>query len=190
MKKLLSFAVIVLLSFAMSNTFGQGKNYLGIGANLALPMGTFGDVAGVGIGGTASFEMEFTPNITGIATAGYLSFGGKDFTGPYYSYSYGYSDIPIMAGAKYYFTPGTALYGIAQIGFQIFNANYTTTSTIPGFEYSFSGSSGSSTEFAFAIGAGYEVPVGAKGAIDLTGTFNIVSNLNYIGIRAAYRFGI
>jgi opacity protein-like surface antigen len=190
MKKLSSFALIVLLSFTLTNTFAQGKNYLGIGANLALPMGSFSDVAGVGIGGTASFEMEFTPNITGIATAGYLSFGGKDFSGPDYSYSYGYSDIPIMAGIKYYFTPGVPFYGIGQIGFQIFNSNYDYQSTIPGYEFSFSGSSESSTEFAFAIGAGYEIPAGANGVIDITGTFNIISNLNYLGARVAYRFGI
>jgi len=180
MKKLLSFVVIILLSFAMSSTFGQGKNYIGIGANLALPMGTFGDAAGMGFGGSASFEMEFTPNITGIASAGYLKFGGKDFG----FFSYDYDAIPIMAGIKYYFTPANPFYAIGQIGFQIFNANASYTGPF-GFDVS-----GSSTEFAFAIGAGYEVPVGTNGAIDLTGTFNIVSDLNYIGIRAAYRFGL
>jgi opacity protein-like surface antigen len=190
MKKVLSFVVIILLSFAMTNTFAAGKNYIGIGANIALPMGTFSDVAGVGIGGTVSFEMEFTPNITGIASAGYLRFGGKDFTDPYYNFSYSYSDIPIMAGVKYYFTPATPFYGIAQIGFQIFNSNYETTVTVPGY-YNFSGSaSASSTEFAFSVGAGYEIPVGAKGALDVTGTFNLISDLNYVGARVAYRFGI
>ena len=78
MKKMLSFAVILLVAFAMNNTFAQGKNHVSIGANLALPMGSFSDFAGVGIGGTATFEMGFTPNITGIATAGYISYGGKD----------------------------------------------------------------------------------------------------------------
>ncbi|HEY6906956.1 MAG TPA: outer membrane beta-barrel protein [Ignavibacteriaceae bacterium] len=190
MKKLFSIVVLLVFAFSMNSTMAQGKNYLGIGANLALPLGTFGDVAGVGFGGTVSFEMEFTPNITGIASAGYLSFGGKDFTSPYYSYSWGYSDIPIMAGVKYYFTPSTPFYGIAQIGFQIFDGHYKITSTVPGYENFYSGSAGSSTEFGFAIGAGYEIPVGLKGAIDLTGTFNLVSDLNYIGVRAAYRFGI
>ena len=190
MKKMLSIVVILIFAFSMSNTFAQGKNHVSIGANIALPMGTFGDLAGVGIGGTATFEMGFTPNITGVATAGYISFGGKDFTDVYYSYSYGYSVIPIMVGAKYYFTPGVPFYGIAQIGFQIFNANYSSTVNVPGY-YNFSGSaSGSSTEFAFAVGAGYEIPVGTSGAIDVTGTFNLVSNLNYIGARVGYRFSL
>ncbi len=185
MKKLLSFAVILVFAFAVNNTIAQGKNYLGIGANLALPMGSFGDVAGVGIGGTVSFEMEFTPNITGIASAGYLAFGGEDFTGPDYSWSYSYSDIPIMAGIKYYFTPGVPFYAIGQIGFQMFDSHYEAT----GFGYDYSGS-GTSTEFAFSIGAGYEVPIGKNAALDLTGTFNLVSDLNYLGARVAYRFGI
>jgi opacity protein-like surface antigen len=152
-------------------------------------LGSFGDVAGVGFGGTASFEMEFTPNITGIASVGYLSFGGKDFTTPYYNYSYGYTDVPVMAGVKYYCTPGIPFYGIRQIGFQIFNNNYSSTVTVPGY-YNGVSVSASSNEFAFAVGAGYEIPVGLKGALDVTGTFNLISNLNYIGARVAYRFGI
>lgn len=182
MKKLLSLVVIILLSFAMTNTFAQGKNYLGIGANVALPMGTFGDIAGTGFGGSASFEMGFTPNITGIVTAGYLKFGGQDFG----YFSYDYDAIPIMAGIKYYFAPATPFYAIGQIGFQIFNANATYSGP---FSYGFD-VSGSSTEFGIALGAGYEIPVGTSGAVDVTGTFNIVSDLNYIGIRAAYRFAL
>lgn len=189
MKKLLSIAVILVFAFTVNSTLAQGKNYLGIGANLALPMGDFSDFAGVGIGGTVSFEMEFTPNITGIASAGYIAFGGEDFSGPDYTSSYSYSDIPIMAGIKYYFTPGVPFYGIGQIGFQIFDSNYEYNSTIPGYVYDYSGS-GSSTEFAFSIGAGYEVPIGKNAALDLTGTFNLISDLNYIGARVAYRFGI
>lgn len=180
MKKLLSVLVILAFSFAMNNTFAQGKNYLGIGANLAIPMGSFGDAAGMGFGGSASFEMSFTPNITGIVTAGYLKFSGKDFG----FFSYDYDAIPIMAGIKYYFTPATPFYAIGQIGFQIFNANATYSGPF-GFDVS-----GSSTEFGLGLGVGYEVPVGMSGAIDLTGMFNIVSDLNYVGIRAAYRFGI
>lgn len=192
MKKIFSFAVIVLLSFlfANTNTFAQGKKYVGIGFNMAIPMGNFSDAAGVGIGGTASFEMQFTPNITGIATAGYLSFGGKDFSGPGYSFSYSYSDVPIMAGIKYYFTPGVPFYGIGQIGLQFFNSNYEYSSSVAPYLLPITSGSESSTEFALAIGAGYEIPVGVNGTVDISGAFNIISDLNYLGIRAAYRFGL
>jgi hypothetical protein len=182
MKKLLSVLIILAFAFAMNTTFAQGKNYLGIGANLALPMGSFSDAAGTGFGATGSFEMTFTPNITGIATAGYLKFGGQDFG----YFSYDYSDIPIMVGIKYYFTPGMPFYAIGQVGLNFFNANASYTGPFGSlFE-----ASGSSTEFGLGLGVGYEVPVGTNAAIDLTGMFNIISDLNYIGVRAAYRFGI
>jgi hypothetical protein len=182
MKQLYSFAAIVLLSFTLTSTFAQGTNYLSIGGNLALPLGSFGDAAGTGFGGSATFEMEFTPNITGVATAGYMKFGGQDFG----DFSYDYDAIPIMAGIKYYFMPANPFYAIGQIGFQIFNANASYSGP---FSYGFE-ASGSSTEFAFAVGAGYEIPAGANGAIDITGTFNLISDLNYIGARVAYRFSL
>ncbi len=102
MKKLLS--ILVIIVFAASFSLAQHKNHVSIGANVSLPLGSFSDFAGVGFGGTATFEMAFTPNITGVATAGYLKFGGKDLSEPGYTFSYSYSDIPIMVGAKYYFT--------------------------------------------------------------------------------------
>lgn len=192
MKKMLFFLVILAFAFSMNTTFAQGKNHLGIGANLALPIGsTFSDQAGIGFGGTASFEMEFTPNITGIATAGYISFGGKDISGPGFTASYGFSDIPILAGIKYYFTPGMPFYGIGQVGLHFLNSNYSVSYSIPGFQYSASGTGGSTSEFGLGAGVGYEIPVGLKGAIDVSGMIHIVSSsFTHIGVRAAYRFGI
>ena len=115
----------------------------------------------------------------------------KIFNEGYFTASYGYSDIPILAGIKYYFTPGMPFYAIGQIGLHIFNANYSASSTYPGYTYDFSGSSGSSTEFGLGLGAGYEIPVGMSGAVDVSGMIHIVSSsLTHIGVRAAYRFGI
>ncbi len=192
MKKMLLVLVILAFTLSMNNTFAQGKNYLGIGANLAIPMGSdFSNVAGIGIGGTASFEMEFTPNITGIGTAGYISYGGKDINEFDFTASYGYSDIPILVGIKYYFTPGMPFYGIGQVGLHFLNSNYSASSTIPGFQYSISGSTGSTSEFGLGVGVGYEIPVSLKSAIDVSGMIHIVSgSFTHIGIRAAYRFGI
>ena len=70
MKKLLT--VLVIIFFAAGFNLAQHKNHLGIGVNVSLPMGSFSDAAGVGFGGTVSYEMGFTPNITGIVSAGYI----------------------------------------------------------------------------------------------------------------------
>ncbi|MEO8400141.1 MAG: hypothetical protein ABI550_10090, partial [Ignavibacteriaceae bacterium] len=122
MKKLLVvlFAVLLFGSISYSQTPPMS---IGVGANLALPIGNFSDVAGTGFGVTGTFEMKFLPNFTGTGTIGYIKWGGKDFP----NFSYSYSGIPILVGGKYYFTPVTPVYGMAQIGFTILSASYDYT---------------------------------------------------------------
>ena len=114
MKQLLSVLLLAVLFTGFINAQSQGVS---VGGNLALPMGSFGDVANVGFGGTATYERSFAPNIVGEVYAGYLTFGGKEVFGVKYSSSM----IPIMAGAKYYFQPGKGLYGNALLGVHIFH---------------------------------------------------------------------
>ena len=78
----------------------------------------FGDVAGTGFGGTAQFEMQFMPQLLGTATAGYITWGGKDFR---LHSSYSYSAIPILVGAKYYFMPTGGFYGHGSIRIYFFS---------------------------------------------------------------------
>ena len=79
MKKVLITIVALFLFVGISQA--QNKMWLNIGGNVLLPMGDFADVAGVGFGGTAQFEMEFMPQLLGTATIGYFMWGGKDFGG-------------------------------------------------------------------------------------------------------------
>jgi opacity protein-like surface antigen len=164
-------------------TPAQNKMYVGASALVALPIGDFGDLAGTGFGGLGSFEISFMPQLVGIGQIGYISWGGKDFG----DLSYGYSAVPILFGVKYYFTPSVPFYGTASLGFHILNANaeYQGNELFSGFDVS-----GSSTEFSFILGAGYEVPVSPKVSLDFAGTFNIVSDANYIGIRAGGKFAL
>ena len=179
MKKTLSFLFVFLLFSSI--TFSQMPG-IGVGGNLALPIGDWSDIANIGFGGTATYEHKFSPNLLGTATAGYLIWGGKeDFVGG----SFDYSAIPILAGVKYFFTPGSGFYAAGQAGFHLFTVDVEID--IFGFKTS---SSASETEFSFAAGAGYEIPVGPKGAVDLNAMFNVVSDLNYLGFRVAYKFAL
>ena len=58
------------------------------------------------------------------------------------------------------------------------------------YEAYYSGGSETSTEFSFGVGAGYEIPVGGKNAVDITAHYMLISDANYIGARIAYRFGL
>lgn len=182
MKKLFSVLFIVLFAFAFVNA--QSKMAISVGGNLALPMGTFGDVAGMGFGGGAQFEYQFAPNISGTVTATYLMFGEKELRG---FGKYSYSIIPIHAGAKYYFG---SLYSSAEVGMNMVSLSLDIPSrtigsiTIPG-----SSSSTSTSEFGFAVGAGYVLQMG-KNALDLSVKYqNYASSTAAINLGVAYKFG-
>ena len=71
MKKLTAilFAVVLFSGVSFSQT---PPMYIGGALNLALPVGSFGDIAGTGIGVTGQFEMKFMPNLVGTGTIGYI----------------------------------------------------------------------------------------------------------------------
>lgn len=176
------FSIFLALILCTTFSFAQ-KSAISVGGNIAMPIGDWSDVADLGFGGTASYEHGFSPNLVGTATVGYLIWGGKeDIEG----FSYDYSAIPILAGIKYFFTPGKGFYAAAQVGVHLFTVDVEIE--VPGF-FQTSGSS-SESEFGGAAGLGYEIPVGPKGAVDISAMFNLISDLNYLGFRVAYQFGI
>ncbi len=178
MKKLMTILFVVMLFTGVISA--QDKS-LGVGLNVALPMGNFGDFAGTGFGGTVVFEMEFSPQLNGTATAGYITWGGKDFG----SFSYTYSAIPILVGAKYFFMPTGGFYGHGQIGFYLFSVDVES----PSGNSFFTGSS-SSTEFTISLGAGYEIPINENLMADIGAAYIIISDLGHVGIRAGVIFGL
>jgi hypothetical protein len=182
MKQLLS---VILLAVLFTGFINAQSQWISIGGNVVLPIGSWSDVSGVGFGGTATYERSFSPNIVGQVYAGYLMFGGKDFEGG----SYTHSMIPIMAGAKYFFQPGKGLYANALLGVHIYSFDVSYDDPELQAIYDQYSPSTSSTEFSFGVGAGYEMPMG-KNALDLSAHFMIVSDANYIGARVAYKFGM
>jgi hypothetical protein len=179
MKKVLFTLLFVVTIIGFSNA--QGKMALGAGAVVSLPMGDFGDAANTGFGGTAAFELGFTPNLVGVANVGYISWGTE-------AEGFSWSAVPVLLGVKYFFTPGMGFYGLGQVGLSFFSLE-TPTYEIPFFG-TVGGGSASSSEFSLAIGAGYELPVGTNMMLDFTGAFNLISDLNHITLRAGLKFGI
>jgi opacity protein-like surface antigen len=188
MKKVLVTIVALFLFAGFSQA--QKKMYGNIGATIALPMGTFGDFAGVGIGGSAQFEMEFMPQLLGVASAGYIKWGGKDATILGANYSYSYSAVPVLVGAKYYFMPTGGFYGQAMLGMYFFSSSVDVpTSTVGGVVIGGS-TSASTSDFALSLGAGYELPLSPKLTLDLGGAFLLISDSNNIVARVGVKFGL
>jgi len=177
MKKHFVILLGLVLLFAFSSVNAQSKIGFSVGPELALPMGSFGDVAGMGFGASVGGEMNLADNINGFVTVGYLTFGEKDVAGVA---KWQYSGIPILVGAKYYFGKD-GFYGLAETGFHL----WTITSTVTLFGASVSGDA-SSSEFSYGVGAGYEV-----GSFDFNAKYmGAGSGISYVGVRAAYKFSL
>lgn len=192
MKRLLTvtFILILISSFAFAQ---EGKMTLGFGGELALPSGDFGDFAGTGFGGTANFLYHMNDQVAISGTAGYITWGGKSLDlGLLGKWEYSYSAIPILAGGRYYFSAGDSrLYGSAEIGFYMFSFTVTVPSytffgvTVPGGE-----TTESESEFVIAPGLGYELKIGDKLNLDLTGKYIMIKDANNIGVRVGINYQI
>src|SRR5436190_330391 len=119
--------VLSLATTANAKPKASDNGRFSIGAELGLPMGTFGDGSNIGFGGSLRYEMPMGDNLALMGTVGYLMFGGKDVTTGVpgfleYTTSSKMSLIPIQVGAKYYFTEQQdGFYALAQIGFMLAN---------------------------------------------------------------------
>jgi hypothetical protein len=176
MKKVILSVLFVVVAFGAA--FSQDGRFSG-GLELGLPVGSFGDIANIGFGASARYEAAIQDKLNWTGTLGFLSFGGKSFSG----FSYGSSTIiPIQGGIKYYLTESfNGFYVGGELGFSI--ATFSTPS-FSVFGQSVGSTSTSSTKFSIAPGAGYHL-----GNLDFSARFQVVSDLNYFNIRAAYVFG-
>ena len=173
MKKFYSILAMSLLLASLS--FGQSGMKVGIGGVVDMPMGTFGDVVGIGFGAAVVGEYKVADKMVATFTTGYLMFSGKeDFFGDW-------SIIPLMVGGKYYFADN--MYGTVQAGLNMVSI------TIPSFDFfgvTVPESTASSSEFGYAVGAGYEM-----GDIDLLVKYgSFMTDANYIGLTAIYKFAL
>ena len=167
---------LVLASvFALSAANAQsGKNQVGIGVDLGLPMGDFGKGSKLGIGGSAKYLHGVGEAGQVTLTAGYVSFKAK---GSDADVSGSTAFLPILVGYRHNFN---GLYVEPQLG-------YTSLSS----KYSFGGQSYSASTggFGYAIGVGYAMEQG----LDLGVRYQAVSKdgtLSFIGFRVGYNFSL
>lgn len=181
MKKILA-VVVVALCLVGTASAQQGAMSVGGGLNLGLPLGNFGNGAGFGFGFQARFQYGMSDDLALAGSLGYISFGEKNNVSS--------SVFPILASARYYFTPGEGrVYGQADLGLTSFSQ--TVNISFGGFGGSFSGSS---TNFSLGFGGGYEMPVGDKLDLDLGAGYNVIlatgGSVSYISIRAGVNYSL
>lgn len=158
----------------------QGFHTVGVGAEGALPLGDFGEAYGIGYGATgkAFYGISEIGDITG--TLGYMRFGIKESS----DFMSGHiAMIPIMFGYRHNFG---GFYGEPQLGFV--NLKSKIKMDLGGLEEFFGGfGSGSSSTTKFSLGLGGGMLFGDW---DLGARFQILDNMNFLGVRIGYNFSI
>ena len=174
MKKLFLLTAIAGI-FAFTNVSAQkdpamNGPKLGVGVEFGLPVGDFGDVFNLGVGGSLVYQQPIASNLNFTASAGYINFSSEEVLGVKISTA----AIPVKAGIRYFFAEN--FYGGAELG------------------AAFSTEDNGGTSFAYAPGIGVEFPVADKAAIDLgvryEGWSRDSHTNSFIGIRAAFNFGL
>jgi hypothetical protein len=202
-KNLLKAFALAAVMLVSTNMFAQDGRF-SVGAELAMPGGDYGDNAGTGFGASLRYEMPMGDNLGLTGTVGYLMYGKKSVETYGYKYEYSSSVIPIMLGAKYYFTEQqNGFYGAFQIGLSMLSNKSEYSYDLLGVHYSGSDTQ-SSSAFTWAPGVGYHLDnldfglnyYGFSYTQDYTTTVLGVAYTtevtyagSWIGIRAAYVFG-
>ncbi|MCX6120504.1 MAG: hypothetical protein NTX44_02655 [Ignavibacteriales bacterium] len=189
MKKLFAVLVVIALVASVASAqavWGQGKMSAGVGAELGLPMGTWGDFVGVGIGGFGLFQYGINEDILATGQVGYTSWAKKN------DISSG-SSLEILVGGKYNLsksvTPG--FYGELQLGIY----SVSTTVSFPGSPAVIFGGvtivpasgaqdiTGTESRFVFIPGVGYQF-----GPIDASVKYVLSGDVGNLALNVAYIF--
>lgn len=184
-KTVLSLAAVAFTLGAMAQS-----NQLSLGVDLALPMGDFGDAYSLGVGPAVGFEIPVGDNLGVTAQVAYDILMVKSDLSDFIKSA---SMIPAQVGLKYYFMDQQeGFYGHGQLGIHASSVkSEEITISIPGLATITTPSeTTSSTNFSWAIGAGYQME-----KLDIGIRYNSISPdsdidgakaSSYIGLRVAY----
>lgn len=175
MRKIYMVLLATILISAGSNA-QQGKTSIGVGADLSLPTGDFGDYARTGTGG-------YVKGIFGVGTAGqvtittgYSSFKGAGNDPDFKSTE---SAIPLLIGYRHNFN---GFFVEPQIGYGVYN--YKENSFEFGYYTETDGA------FTWAAGAGYVFNNGIEVSARYQSGGKEGWNVSMFGLRLGYNFSL
>ena len=147
--------LIAIALAAPTITSADDAKTIGVDGGLALPTGTWGDGAGVGLGALARFEMPLVPKLDLTARAGVVYHMSKD--GGANGGSAQATEVPFLGGVRYAFSDNRAssFYLAAEMGLVV---------SLVSVDFQGMSMSDSKTNFGMTLGAGYRA-----GKLDLRG---------------------
>ncbi len=171
MKKIFLCISAAVLVFVVEATAQVGRTTFGVGFELGVPTGDLNKTQKIGVGGTGEFAYYVGKGTAVTLNAGYISFSG-DQIGPVKLAALNF--IPIKAGIRYTVAP--SLYLEPQLGYTSISTPNSNTSGSGGFTY--------------AAKAGYMLTKSLDLSARYEGVSRKNSNLNFLGFRLGYAFGL
>lgn len=196
MKRALLLVSSLLLVALMAVPARSQKGFdLGIGAEVLVPTGTFGDAYKIGYGITARGQYNFTSMLSAGATLGWDTWSAKDvpagFSAPKFS------GVPFRVYGKYYFMPPKTprVYGMLGLGLFFWSSEVTLPAySIGGATFGGSTVSTTGSDFNLAPEVGIEIPAGGNVNMDLSARYDMImtsgNTTGNLGIRAGVTFGL
>lgn len=173
MKKILLVAIVAFsFNFAIAQS---GNNQLGIGVDVNIPLGDFGDVMKTGFGGTAKFLYGIGTSGQLTLTSGYTVFKPKEELN---GYDISTSIIPILAGYRHNFS---GFYVEPQVGYGIYGSKVT---------YLGNEETDSQGAFTWAAGLGYAMAKGLDLGVRYQSASKDGENTDLFGISARWNFSL
>jgi len=165
--KLLLFTVLAAFTLTVHAQSMEARDEkpfkIGVGALIGLPVGDYSDITSLAWGIDLMGEYAVAPEFGLTLSAGYLDWAKKSgFSGLKLGF------IPVLVGAKYYFTD--QLYGSGQVGI------------------SFSTQSGGGSAFTYAPGIGYKISDNFDLLLKFQSATKDGVSTSFIGIRAGLSF--
>lgn len=177
MKKLLLIVLAGACAIWTASAQEKGSIHVGVGVDIGLPLGDFGEASNVGIGATAKGMYGISDVSQATLTLGFLRFGMKDGND---MVSGSTVLIPVLAGYRHVFGN---LYGEGQIGL----TTVRTTIKIDGEGFGNISGSTSSTHLGYGAGVGYLMDAWDIG-VRFQGVSGDGGNLNFVALRLGYNF--
>ena len=166
MKPVTLFLIIFSLFFTSAqsqNKTASSGNGFSLGAELSLPIGTFGDIYSLGFGGSAQGNFSVAHDMALTLYAGYINYSLKQIYG---SGSQGY--IPVLGGVEFDFAPN--IFGSGQLGLTFY-------------------SKGGGSAFTYSPGIGFRLSRNFSALLKYTAQSKGGATSSAVGLRAAYKFG-
>ncbi len=160
-------AILAALTFSVGAVNAQ-ESFGSAGLEIAIPVGDFGDFANFGIGGSGTYEVGISDNLSILGHTGVIFYATDDDVTIY--------QIPIQVGARYYLIEQKeGFFFSALLGLHITGV-------------SIDGGGDSESNFSIAPAVGYFLTE----SLSVSARYQVVTgenaNSDYFGLRAAYNF--